>query len=78
MTMPGLSKAPAYMKTLIVPKSVPLNNEGKYEFNQLWQRKFNTQNTCLYFDKLTKIYISEDDFKHNLHQLINRKFKLVR
>lgn len=29
-------------------------------------------------DKLTKIYISEDDFKLSQHQLISRKFKLVR
>ena len=39
-----------------------INNEGKYEFNQLWQRKFKTQNTCLYFDKLTKsLFIGRED-----------------
>ena len=39
-----------------------LNNEGAYEFKLVWQRKFKTPNTCIYFDKITKtIFIGRED-----------------
>ena len=38
------------------------NEEGKYDFNQIWQRRFKTRNTCLYFDKITKcLFIGRED-----------------
>ena len=38
------------------------DNNGQYEFNQIWQRKFKTPNTCLYFDKITKsLFIGRED-----------------
>ena len=39
-----------------------ISNEGIYSFKQLWQRKFKTPNTCIYFDKITKIlFIGRED-----------------
>ena len=38
------------------------NNEGAYDFKLVWQRKFKTPNTCIYFDKITKhIFIGRED-----------------
>ena len=50
------------------------NEEGNYDFIQIWQRKFKTRNTCLYCDKLTKtIFIGREDgfvsvYKMNINQ----------
>ena len=41
---------------------VNINDEKKYDFNQIWQRRFKTRNTCLYFDKITKcLFIGRED-----------------
>ena len=39
-----------------------INNEGIFNFKQLWQRKYKTQNTCIYYDKISKtIFIGRED-----------------
>ena len=38
------------------------NNEGIYNFKQIWQRKYKTPNTCIYYDKITKtIFVGRED-----------------
>lgn len=45
------------------------SNEGMYEFKQLWQRKFKTPNTCIYYDKGTKsIFIGREDGFVSVHK----------
>ena len=39
-----------------------VSNEGEYSFRQLWQRKYKTPNTCIYYDKATRtIFIGRED-----------------
>ena len=39
-----------------------INNEGIFNFKQLWQRKYKTQNTCVYYDiKSNTIFIGRED-----------------
>ena len=46
-----------------------MSNEGTYEFRQLWQRKFKTPNTCIYYDKGTKsIFIGREDGFVSVHK----------
>ena len=47
------------------------NNEENYEFVQIWQRKFKTPNTCLYFDKVTKLlFIGREDGFVSVYKII--------
>ena len=48
-----------------------ISNEGTYSFKQLWQRKFKTPNTCIYFDKATKsIFIGREDGFVSVHKCL--------
>ena len=50
------------------------NNETKNEFKQIWQRKFKTPSTCLYFDKTTKsLFIGREDGFVSVYKIILRK-----
>ena len=50
------------------------NNEKYYEFNQIWQRKFKTPNTCLYFDKATKLFfIGREDGFVSVYKILLKK-----
>ena len=38
------------------------NEQGNYDFVQIWQKKFKTRNTCIYCDKLTRmLFIGRED-----------------
>jgi WD40 repeat protein len=48
-----------------------INNEGSFNFIQLWQRKFKTLNTCLYFDNITKsLFIGREDGFVSVHKAL--------
>jgi len=48
-----------------------ISNEGTYSFKQLWQRKFKTPNTCIYFDRATKsIFIGREDGFVSVHKCL--------
>ena len=50
------------------------DNEAKYEFNQIWQRKFKTPTTCLYFDKVTKsLFIGREDGFVSVYKIIAKQ-----
>ena len=50
------------------------NKEEKYEFNQIWQRRFKTPNTCLYFDKATKsLFIGREDGFVSAYKILIKK-----
>ena len=52
-------------------------NEDKYEFNQIWQRRFKTPNTCLYFDKITNsLFIGRDDGFVSVYKIILKQNNL--
>ena len=48
-------------------------SQGQYNFNQIWQRKFKTLNTCIYFDKITKsIFIGREDGFVSVHKVLTQ------
>ena len=50
------------------------NNETKNEFKQIWQRKFKTPTTCLYFDKVTKsLFIGREDGFVSVYKIIAKQ-----
>ena len=55
-----------------------ITNEGVYNFKQLWQRKFKTPNTCIYFDKITKtIFIGREDGFVSIYKVLDQSHYTV-
>ena len=55
-----------------------ITNEGLYNFKQLWQRKFKTHNTCIYFDKKTKtIFIGREDGFVSIYKVLEQSHYTV-
>ena len=50
-----------------------INTKGDYTFKLLWKKTFKTQNTCLYYDKLTKsLFIGRQDGFISVYKIISR------
>ena len=55
-----------------------ITNEGKYNFKQLWQRKFKTPNTCIYLDTKTKtIFIGREDGFVSIYKVLEQSHYTV-